>query len=77
MQVIDKKVRNNVIYSALYQVLTVVTPLITTPYISRVLTAEGVGEYSYRLSIASYFTLFVGLGFSLYGVVKVAQIRDD
>lgn len=52
-------------------------PLITFPYIFRVLLAEGVGKISFAQSITSYFILLSGLGLSIYGVRAVAKVRDD
>lgn len=67
----------NYIYNLILQILSLLTPLITTPYISRVLGADGIGAYSYAASIMSYFTLFGNLGIATYGQLKIAQIRDD
>ena len=49
----EKKVsaKTNYIFNVLYQIFTVIVPLITTPYISRVLGAEGIGRYSYTYTI--------------------------
>ncbi len=52
-----KSIRHNYIYNLLYEVFALLTPLITTPYISRVLGAEGVGIYSYTYATAQYFVL--------------------
>ena len=52
-------------------------PLITTPYLSRVLGAEAIGIYSYTLSIATYFILFGTLGISLYGQREIAYVQED
>lgn len=54
-----------------------ITPLITAPYISRVLGSSGVGIYSYTNSIATYFTLFAALGTASYGQREIAMHRDD
>lgn len=62
-----KNVIKNYIFNASYQVLALIVPLITTPYISRVLRADGIGVYSYTYSIVSYFTLCAILGTATYG----------
>ena len=54
-----------------------ILPLITAPYIARVLGAELIGVYSYTHSIAYYFVLFAQLGLSVYGNRTVAQVRDN
>ena len=48
-------VRKNYIYNLIYQVMTLITPFITTPYISRVLGADGTGVQSYTNSVVQYF----------------------
>lgn len=63
----DKSIKKNFIFNIAYQILILVTPLIVTPYLSRVLGVDGVGEYSYANSIVSYFLLFAVLGTSTYG----------
>lgn len=61
----------------LYQVLILLTPLLTAPYLSRVLGAEGIGEVSYVASVASYFLLVAGLGINTYGQREIAYLQDD
>ena len=53
-----KSIAKNYIYNLTYEILILILPLITTPYISRVLGAENIGIYSYTVSIATYFILF-------------------
>lgn len=67
----------NILLNMFYQVLTVITPLITAPYISRVLQADGVGINSYTASLLTIFTLFAALGTASYGKKIIAGFRDD
>jgi O-antigen/teichoic acid export membrane protein len=71
------KVFKNFLYNVAYQVLIMILPLITAPYIARVLGAELIGIYSYTYSIAYFFLLFAQLGLSVYGNRTIAQVRDD
>lgn len=71
------KLKKNFIYNVGYQILTVITPLITSPYISRVLGAGNLGIHNYSFSIAEYFVLFAMLGTKNYGNRKIAMVRDD
>ena len=71
------KIRNNYLYNVVYLLLTIIIPLVTTPYISRVLGAEKIGIYSYRMSIAQYFVMFSMLGIVNYGQRTCAAVRDD
>ena len=57
-----KNISANYIYNLIYQIFVIILPIITTPYVSRVLGANGIGIYSYTLSIVTYFTLIGGLG---------------
>ena len=65
-------VKKNYIYNLMYQILVILLPLITAPYISRVLGAENIGIYSYTTSISAYFILFGSLGVSLYAQREIA-----
>lgn len=70
-------VKKNFAYSMVYEVLIIITPFITAPYLSRVLGATGVGIQSYTASVQSYFLLFAVLGTASYGAREIAQHRDD
>lgn len=70
-------VKKNFIYNTSYQLLTILIPIITTPYISRVLGADKVGRYSYAYAVAYYFVMAIMLGLNNYGNRTVAKIRDD
>lgn len=72
-----KDVKKNFIYNTIYQILILLIPLITIPYVSRVIGAEGIGIYSYTYSIVYYFMLFAMLGLNNYGNRIIAQVRDD
>ncbi len=72
-----KSITKNYIYSMIYEIITIVIPLITTPYLSRILGAENIGIYSYTLSIATYFVLFGSLGIAMYGRREIAYVQQD
>ena len=72
-----KSVKKNIIYNVLYQLLILIVPLITIPYISRILGADGVGTYSYTYSIAYYFMIISLLGINNYGNRTIAKSRDN
>ena len=73
----DNKVRKNSIYSLLKAFSQVVFPLITFPYISRVLHAENVGKVNFANSIISYVSLAASLGITTYAVRECSKIKDD
>lgn len=70
-------IKKNFIYNFSYQILTMILPLITTPYIARVIGPEGVGVQSYTLSIANYFVLFAMLGINNHGNRSIAMVRGN
>ena len=72
-----KSIKINYVYNLVYQILTILIPLITTPYISRVIGAEGIGVYSFTYSIAAYFTVFAALGSNTYAKREIAYRQDD
>ncbi len=69
--------RKNVVLYTLYQVLTVLTPLVTAWYVSRVLGAQKVGIYSYTGADQMYFAMFASLGTGIYGAREIARHRSD
>ena len=71
------EVKKNYLLTSLYQLVYVITPLITTPYISRILGANGIGDYSFAFSVATYFTMFIRLGVVTYGNRAIATVRDN
>lgn len=69
--------KKNLAYNVAYQILVIILPLITAPYVSRVLGADGLGTYSYIFSIVTYFGLFGMLGIANHGNRSVALVRDN
>lgn len=72
-----KSLKKNLIYQSAYQLLMVISPLITSPYIARTLGNEMYGVYSYYYSIAYYFGIFAILGLANYGNRTIAKVRSD
>lgn len=70
-------IKKNFFYQAFYEILIIVLPLITSPYVTRVLGADRVGIYSYTYTMASYFVLFCALGIKNYGNREISRNRDD
>ena len=67
-----KSFAKNYFLSLVYQILIVLIPLITAPYLSRVLGADRIGAYSFVQSIVSYFTMFAVMGTAIYGQRRIA-----
>jgi len=72
-----KKLISNYLFTVMYQLLLIVTPFITTPYISRVLKPEGIGVEAYVASIVQLFIVFLTLSFSLYGSRQIASKHNQ
>lgn len=72
-----KSIKKNYFYNLFYQTLLLITPLITTPYVSRILGANGIGTISFVESIASYFALFAVMGISTYGQREISYVQKS
>ena len=69
--------RKNTLYNIAYRVFSVLLPLVTAPYLSRVCGQHGVGLYSYAWNISYIFVLLGTLGLENYGVRAISRVRDD
>ena len=70
-------IKRNFLYNTFYQILIIIIPLITTPYVSRVLGSEGVGRFSYSYAIAYCFVMFAMLGVNNYGNREIAAVNNN
>lgn len=73
----QKSLKINYIYNTLLTILNLIFPLVTFPYISRVIGSVGVGKVDFANSILQYFILIGTLGLPLYGVREIAKARDS
>ena len=73
----QKSIKKNYLFNTAYQILTLITPLITTPYVSRILGADGIGTYSFADSVTSYFVLAATMGISIYGQREISYFQND
>ena len=72
-----KSIKKNYFYNLLYQIFAMIIPLITAPYISRILGAKGVGIFGYTTSITTYFILLGTIGIATYGQREIAYVQND
>ena len=72
-----KSIKKNYLYNLAYQILLIIVPLITIPYLSRVLGVENIGINSFTLSIVAYFILFANIGIGSFGAREIALHQDD
>lgn len=69
--------KRNIWFQTLYQIVNTCIPLISAPYLSRVLGADKLGIYSFTSSVVAYFTLAAMLGTVNYGTRAIASVKDD
>lgn len=73
----QKSLKLNFLMNAALTVSSFIFPLITFPYVSRILLPEGTGKVSFVTSVVAYFALFAQLGIPTYGIRACAKVRDD
>ncbi len=73
----QKSIKLNFIMNAILRMSSFIFPLITYPYVARVLGATGNGQVRFAASFVSYFTMFACLGIPTYGIRACAECRDD
>ncbi len=72
-----KSLKANAVLSMLKTIMSLITPIITFPYVSRILQVEALGKYNFSLSIVSYFILLAELGINTYAIREGAKIRNN
>ena len=77
MQVQKKSLKINFIMNSMLTMSSFLFPLITFPYVSRILLPLGTGKVSFATSVISYFSMFSQLGIPVYGIRACAKVRDD
>lgn len=72
-----QSIKKNSIFNAIKTLSSIIFPLTTFPYISRVLLPENVGKINFALSIVSYFSLIASLGITTYAIRECSAVRED
>lgn len=72
-----KSLGKNAFLNGFKNVLNLLFPLLTFPYVSKILSVEGIGQYNFAQATVSYFSLIAGLGISSYAIREGAKYRDD
>lgn len=73
----QNNIQKNTLYNIIKSCSTVVFPLITFPYISRVLLTDNVGKVNFSNSVVSYFSLIASLGITTYAVRECSKVKHD
>ena len=71
-----KSIKINALLNIIRQVCVIIFPMVTFPYISRILGAANYGKVTFSQSIISYFSLLAALGISNYAIREGSAIRD-
>lgn len=72
-----RSVKFNFLMNAILTASSILFPLITFPYVSRILMADGTGKVSFASSVIAYFTIFAQMGIPTYGIRACSRVRDD
>lgn len=70
-------IKKNYFYNILLTVSNLLAPLITYPYILRIIGPEGIGKVNFAISVMGYFLMIAQLGIPLYGIKEIAKVRDN
>lgn len=73
----NRSLAKNAILNMLKTLMSMIFPLITYPYVTRILQVENIGKINFSGSVISYFTLLAGLGISTYAIREGAGLRQD
>lgn len=73
----QQSLKKNTAYNFAKSVASIVFPLISFPYASRMLLPEGMGKVSFSSSVVAYFSLLASLGMTVYAIRECAKVRDD
>lgn len=76
-KITSNSLKSNFVYNALGIISNLLFPLITFPYVSRILMADGVGLVQFYTSIINYVVLLTSIGIPMYGIREVARVRDN
>ena len=74
---VEKSIKKNAFYSFLKAFMTLIFPIITFPYASRILLPEGIGKVNFANSIISYFVMLGSLGIGTYGTREIAKNKEN
>lgn len=74
---VEKNIKSNMFFNVLKTLLSVIFPIITFSYVSRILSVEAVGRVTFAKNIASYFVLIATLGVNYYGIREAARLRHN
>ena len=72
-----KSLKVNFVMNCILTLSSIIFPLISFPYVSRVLSPSGIGRVSFATSVISYFSMLAQMGIPTYGIRTCSKIRDN
>lgn len=73
----QKSLKKSFIYNTILRLVSIIFPLITFPYVARVLSPSGIGKIDFSMSVVQYFLLIAQLGIPTYAIRECAKFRDN
>lgn len=73
----QKSIKMNYVFNTILTVSNLLFPLITFPYVARILGPEGIGKVNYSITVASYFIMIAQVGIPVYGIKEISKVREN
>jgi len=73
----EMSIKKNIAYNTILTISNIAFPIITTPYVSRILGVKNIGIVNFATTYASYFVLFAALGIPIYGIREIAKHNSN
>jgi len=73
----SNNVNKNTLFNTIKSIFSLIYPLITFPYVSRILMADNLGKINFSNSIISYFSLIASLGINTYAIRECSKAKND
>lgn len=73
----NKKLLSNIIYSGLFQLLFLLGPIITTPYVARIFTPKNLGLYGTSYTLAMFFVQLASFGIPFSGSRRISRVKNS
>jgi O-antigen/teichoic acid export membrane protein len=72
-----KSIKINYIFNTILTISNFIFPLITFPYVARILGPEGIGKVNFSFTVASYFIMIAQVGIPVYGIKEISKVREN
>ena len=70
-------IKSNFVFNVINTTSSLLFPLITFPYVSRIIMADGIGKVQFFSSIINYIVILTGIGIPMYAIREIARVRDN